>query len=268
MRQARADEALRVLSRVNGEKLARLELASIKKVIQQESGQLAELFSPRMRIVLMIGIALAVLQQVTGINVFLYFGPLIFEQIAGSGTGAAMMQTVVVGAVNLTFTIIAIWTVDRVGRKPLMLIGYLGMGISLFALGQAAYVQRTDYLVLTFMLTYIASFALSVGAVTWVILSEIFPTRIRGRAMAIATVCLWGANFVVSQTFPMMDKNEWLVNKFHHAFPFWVYGGILRRRRAIPGRLRPRNQRTLAGRNRTALVRRRGQTTAKLAAGS
>jgi sugar porter (SP) family MFS transporter len=225
-KQDRTDEALDILSRVNGKDIGRIELASIKKVLRQESGQLSELFSPRIRMVLMIGITLAVLQQVTGINVFLYFGPRIFEKIAESNTGAAMLQTVVVGAVNLTFTILAIWTVDRVGRKPLMLIGYTGMGISLLALGQAAYVQRTDYLVLTFMLLYIASFALSVGAVTWVILSEIFPTKIRGRAMALATVCLWGANFIVSQTFPIMDENAWLVQKFHHAFPFWVYAAF------------------------------------------
>ncbi len=226
VKQARPDEALHVLSRVNGEKLARLELVAIKKVIGQESEELGQLLSPRMRIVLVIGIALAVLQQVTGINVFLYFAPMIFEQIAGSDTGAALLQTVVVGAVNMSFTVVAIWTVDRVGRKPLMLIGFAGMGLSLFALGQAAYVQRTDYLVLSFMLTYIACFALSVGPVTWVILSEIFPTRIRGRAMAIATVCLWMANFAVSQTFPMLEKNPWLVEKFHHAFPFWVYGAF------------------------------------------
>ena len=123
---------------------------------------------------------------------------------------AALLQTIVVGAVNMSFTIVAIWTVDRLGRKPLMVFGYVGMGISLLALGLAAQLQRTEMWVLLFMLTYIASFALSVGPVTWVILSEIFPTKIRGRAMAIATVCLWIANFVISQTFPMMDKNDWL----------------------------------------------------------
>jgi SP family xylose:H+ symportor-like MFS transporter len=94
----------------------------------------------------------------------------------------------------------------------------------LLAMGLAAYFQKTDVWLLTFILTYIASFALSVGPVTWVILSEIFPTQIRGRALAIATVCLWAANLLVSQTFPMMDKNEWLIATFQHAFPFWIYG--------------------------------------------
>lgn len=98
------------------------------------------------------------------------------------------------------------------------------MGASLAALGLAAYLGRTETWVLVFILGYIASFALSVGPVTWVILAEIFPTKIRGRAMAIATVCLWLANYAVSQTFPMMDKNERLIAVFNHAFPFWVYG--------------------------------------------
>ncbi len=176
-----------------------------------------------MKIVLVSGIVLAVLQQVTGINVFLYFGTEIFKKM-GSETNAALVQTIVVGLVNLGFTIIAIWTVDKVGRKPLMIIGSAGMGLSLLGMGLMAYCQKTDLWVLLFMLGYIACFALSVGPVTWVILSEIFPTRIRGRAMAIATVCLWVANYVVSQTFPMMEENNWLLEKFHHAFPFWLYG--------------------------------------------
>ena len=157
----------------------------------------------------------------------LYFAPEIFRRVAGENADTALLQTVLVGAVNLSFTIVAIWTVDSLGRKPLMIFGYCGMGISLLAVGLAAHGQRTGNWILLFMLAYIASFALSVGPVTWVILSEIFPTKIRGRAMAIATVCLWIANFVISQTFPMMmDENSWLAARFHHAFPFYVYGGF------------------------------------------
>ena len=107
---------------------------------------------------------------------------------------------------------------------PLMMIGSAGMGVSLFAMGPAAYRQTTGLWMLLFILGYIACFALSVGPVTWVILSEIFPTRIRGRAMAIATICLWIANYLVSQTFPMMDENPWLLDTFHRAVPFWLYG--------------------------------------------
>jgi SP family xylose:H+ symportor-like MFS transporter len=222
-KQDRSDEALEILARVDGAEYAKTELLEIKDAITRESGSLKQLLQPGMKIVLVIGIVLAVLQQVTGINVFLYFGTEIFKKM-GSETNAALLQTVVVGAVNLTFTIVAIWTVDRLGRKPLMIIGSVGMGLSLLGMGLMAYVQKTDLWVLLFILGYIACFALSVGPVTWVILSEIFPTRIRGRAMAIATVCLWVANYVVSQTFPMMEENNWLLEKFHHAFPFWLYG--------------------------------------------
>ena len=173
--------------------------------------------------VLVIGVVLAVLQQVTGINVFLYFGSEIFETLGGGSIDAALLQQVVVGAVNLLFTVIAIWMVDKLGRKPLMVIGSIGMGIALFAMGVAGIRQATGMWMLMFVLIYIASFALSVGPVTWVILSEIFPTKIRGRAMGIATICLWMANSIVSQTFPMMDENEFLVEKFHHGFPFFIY---------------------------------------------
>lgn len=224
-KQGRTEEAMRILSRVDGESYARAELAEIRETLAQEGGSLRQLFTPGMRIVLVIGVVLAVLQQVTGINVFLYFGTEIFKKM-GAGTNAALLQTIVVGAVNLTFTVIAIWTVDRIGRKPLMLIGSGGMGVCLLAMGLSAYLQTTGLWMLLFILGYIACFALSVGPVTWVILSEIFPTRIRGRAMAIATVCLWIANYLVSQTFPMMDENPWLVATFHRGFPFWLYGAF------------------------------------------
>jgi SP family xylose:H+ symportor-like MFS transporter len=168
---------------------------------------------------------LAVLQQVTGINVFMYYAPEIFKKL-GSGTSAALLQTVILGAVNLTFTIVAIRTVDFLGRKPLLMIGAGGMGAALTALGLFAYFQRTEVWALVFIIGYLACFSMSMGPVVWVVLSEIFPTRIRGRAMAVATVFLWGANFVVSQTFPMLDENAWLVERFHHGFPFWIYAAM------------------------------------------
>jgi SP family xylose:H+ symportor-like MFS transporter len=225
-KQGRESQALDILTRVNGSARAQVELGEIKDTLRHETGSLKQLFQPELKIVLVIGIVLAVLQQVTGINVFLYFGTEIFKKM-GSETNAALLQNIVVGVVNLSFTIVAIWTVDRLGRKPLMMIGSTGMGICLLAMGLAAYAQTTGMWILLFILGYIACFALSVGPVTWVILSEIFPTRIRGRAMAIATVCLWVANYIVSQTFPMMnDDKSWLVATFHRAFPFWLYGAF------------------------------------------
>jgi MFS family permease len=224
-KQGRPQEAEAVLARINGPDAAEVELAAIRNAIAEESGSLMQLLQPGMRLALSIGIVLAVLQQITGINVFLYFAPEIFKKM-GSGVNVALLQTVVVGAVNVAFTVVAIRTVDWLGRKPLMLIGSTGMGLALLGMAAAAYWRQADVWVLVFILGYIACFALSVGPVTWVILSEIFPTRIRGRAMAIATVCLWLADFVVTQTFPMMDESEWLIEVFNRAFPFLLYAAF------------------------------------------
>lgn len=222
-RQGREAEAMDVLTRINGRTKAMEQMQEIKETIALEShGSLRQLLSPGFRGVLFIGIVLAVLQQVTGINVFLYYAPEIFRSL-GAGVDAALLQTVVVGGVNLTFTVIAIAVIDKVGRKPMLIGGAAGMGMSLIALGMASYFQAVDTWALVFVLGYIACFAISMGPVTWVVLSEIYPTRLRGRAMGIAALFLWTANFVVSQTFPMMSENRWLVEYFNQAFPFWLY---------------------------------------------
>ena len=229
LKQGREESARTILGRVGGVAAARDELASIRETLHEESGSLGQLLQPGMRRALGLGIALAVLQQITGINAFLYFGTEMFKGFGenlGLDVDVAHLQMVAVGAVNLLFTIVAIWTVDRIGRKPLMVIGSCGMGICLAAMGGAAQLQTTSTWHLVFVLGYIASFALSVGPVTWVILSEIFPNRIRGRALSIATFCLWTANFIVTQTFAMMDKSAWLLDRFHHAFPFYIYGAF------------------------------------------
>ncbi len=224
--KGRADEARQILARVDGVEHAERELREIQIALAKEPATLGQIVAPGLRVALLIGVVLAVLQQVTGINVFLYYAPEIFKTVAGSNVDVAMLQTIIVGAVNLAFTILAIWLVDYLGRKPLMIVGAAGMGISLVAIGVAAMLDQLAAWVLVFIISYIACFALSVGPVTWVILSEIFPTKIRGRAMAVATFWLWIANFIVSQTFPMMDENPWLIEKFNHGFPFFVYGGF------------------------------------------
>ena len=142
------------------------------------------------------------------------------------GTDTALLQTVVIGVFNVTFTLLAIRTVDRLGRRPLLMIGSIGMGISLAGLGIAAAMGSTAAWVLVFVVGYIACFAMSLGPVVWVVIAEIFPTKIRGRAMAVATLLLWAANFVVSQTFPIINEDAWLVSTFHHAFPFWMYAAF------------------------------------------
>jgi sugar porter (SP) family MFS transporter len=222
MEQGREPEAKAILARVGGGSFAEAEVTAIRESVGRGVAPLSELLTPGLRRLCLIGIALAVLQQVTGINVFLYFGSEIFQQL-GSNVDAALLQQVVVGAANLGFTVVAIVTVDRLGRKPLMLVGAAGMGLCLIGMGVSAQVNAVGVWMLGFVLGYIACFAVSVGPVTWVLLSELFPTRLRGRALGIATLFLWSANFVVSQTFPMMDESAWLVAKFNHAFPFYVY---------------------------------------------
>lgn len=225
MERGRREEARGVLERIGGRAHAETEMRVMEGGRKGDSGGGSELWAPGLRRMLGVGIALAVLQQVTGINVFLYYAPEIFKQL-GSGVDAALLQTVVVGVVNLAFTVVAIRTVDALGRRPLMMLGAGGMGICLAGMGIAAQTQAIGWWMLGFVLGYIAFFAVSVGPVTWVLLSEMFPTRVRGRALSVATFCLWTANFVVSQTFPMLDGNAWLVERFRHGFPFYVYAGF------------------------------------------
>lgn len=219
LKNRRRDEALATLTRVNGAAQAEVEAAEITDAIAREDTSILQLFQPGLRTALLIGIALAVLQQVTGINVVLYYAPEIFKSV-GRAADTAIYQTVIVGIVNVSFTLVAIWVVDRVGRKPLLLAASAGMGASLAALGLAFRFQRFEGpLVLFLVLAYVASFAVAMGPVVWVVLSEIFPTRVRGTAMSIATVCLWIACYAVSQTFP------WLLETFS-GNSFFLYAAL------------------------------------------
>ena len=174
-------------------------------------------------LLIFIGIMLSVFQQFVGINVVLYYAPEIFKNV-GFDTNASLLQTIIVGAVNLIFTVVAIITVDRLGRKPLQIIGALVMAVAMFALGGAFALQIKGVVALLCMLLYIAGFAVSWGPVVWVLLSEIFPNQIRGKAMAVAVAAQWIANFLVSWTFPILNDNPTLVNAFHHGFAYWIYG--------------------------------------------
>jgi MFS family permease len=220
------------LEKVGGTEFAGVEFAGIKAGLSQEQGTWGELFSAKLRRPLLIGVLLAVLQQVTGINVFLYFGATIFKTLSAStGVDAGLLQQIIINGAGVLFTLVAIATVDKWGRKPLMLIGAAGMGVSLLAMGVMAQTltdpTAASGWMLVFILLYIGCFGLSVGPVTWVILSEIFPTTVRGRALGLATFFLWAADYAVTQTFPMMNaKDSWFVTHFHHAFPFYIYAGF------------------------------------------
>jgi SP family xylose:H+ symportor-like MFS transporter len=215
------ESALKVLTRVNGSLKAQVVLDEIKATIVHKSGKL---FSYGFAVIV-IGILLSAFQQFVGINVVLYYAPEIFKNM-GSGTDTALLQTIIVGAINLSFTVLAIVTVDRFGRKPLMILGAAGMAFFMFALGFTFFFERVGLAALIFMLGYVACFAVSWGPVCWVLLAEIFPNRIRGRAMAVAVAAQWISNYLVSWTFPMMDKSTFLTNIFHHGFAYWIYGGM------------------------------------------
>lgn len=218
------ERAFAILARTGGEEFARAELADIEDTIAHEEGSILQLFRPGFRLALMVGVLLAVFSQCTGINVFMYYGPEIFKKL-GTGTNVALLNTVFIGSTNLIFTFVAIKLIDKAGRKILLNVGLIGMAICLFAMSFATMHQK-PILMLVFVLGFIASFAGSMGPVSWTMLAEIFPNRIRGRAMSIATFSLWAVNYIVSQTFPMMNENQVLIEKFHNAFPFWVYGSL------------------------------------------
>ena len=216
--KGRDSQALKVLEKIAGKNNASTVLAEIKTTLHKVNVPwLSYDF-----LVIFIGIMLSVFQQFVGINVVLYYAGNIFRNM-GTSTDSSLLQTIIVGIVNLSFTVVAILTVDRFGRKPLMIIGSIGMALSMIALGFTFFSGHVGILALVFMLLYTAAFAMSWGPVTWVLLSEIFPNSIRG-AMSIAVAAQWIANWVASLTFPMMNDNTWLTNQFHHGFAFWIYG--------------------------------------------
>ena len=179
-------------------------------------------------LIIFVGVMLSGFQQFVGINVVLYYAPEIFKTM-GAATDAALMQQIIVGAVNLSFTVLAIFTVDKFGRRPLMIIGALIMAVSMMILGTTFYMHSVGIGSLLCMLVYTAGFAMSWGPVCWVLLAEIFPNSIRSTVMSIAVAGQWIANFLVSWTFPMLDKNQYLTNTFNHGMAYWIYGlmGIL-----------------------------------------
>jgi SP family xylose:H+ symportor-like MFS transporter len=225
MLKGREAEARRVLGRLVEAPEAEAEIGEIRQSLSQHHS--GRLFSFG-RLVIVIGVLLSVFQQFVGINVVLYYAPEIFKGM-GLSTDVSLMQTVLVGSVNLVFTVVATLTVDRLGRKPLQIIGALVMGVSMLGLGLDLTLHDKGVVALMLMLVYIAGFAVSWGPVTWVLLSEIFPNQIRGKAMAVAVAAQWIANYLVSSTFPILQKNPVLLAHFDGGFPYFIYGlmGIL-----------------------------------------
>ncbi len=204
-------KALHVLEKVNGAERAKRILADIKVVTSERTEKLLTYGVT----VIVVGVLLSVFQQAIGINAVLYYAPRIFEKIGGGGDG--MMQTVVMGVVNILFTLVAIFTVEKMGRKPLLIIGSIGMAVGAFSVAFCDEYQVGGLLPVASIIVYAAFFMMSWGPICWVLISEIFPNTIRGQAVAIAVAFQWIFNYLVSSTFPAMYE-------FSPVFAYGLYG--------------------------------------------
>ncbi|RYY38885.1 MAG: MFS transporter [Chitinophagaceae bacterium] len=221
--KGRGERAQAVLERFNPAPVATQICEEIRESLQQkQEASWRTLLQPGFRRALWIGIGLSIFQQVTGINAILYYAPEIFKSF-GSDATASLLETSMLGVINLVFTIVSIFLVDRVGRKPLLLAGSVGMLVALSVVGIASWQGEGGVWLLPVLLLFMASFSLSWGPVVWVLLSEIFPNSVRSLALSIAVFIQWAANFAVSQTFPLLTGSELLRERFHGAFPFLLF---------------------------------------------
>lgn len=248
MLKGKEEDAENILTRIHGEAIARKEIEEIRNSIKEESSKVkASIFNKSLFPIVIIGTVLSILQQFTGINAVLYYGADIFEQALGFGQEDVLAQQILLATVNLLFTFVAMFTVDKLGRKPLLIIGGFGMLIGFLMMGFTLYlsdyshvnsaglptISSTEGIVsLIGVLLFIASFAMSMGPIVWVLLSEIFPNRIRSTAMSIAVAAQWLANYFVSQTFPIVvesDANK-LVSQggtFNNSLPYFLFAGFI-----------------------------------------
>jgi sugar porter (SP) family MFS transporter len=218
----RDNDALRTLERVGGGAPAAVELAEIRAAIAAESGSWRDLLLPQMRRPLLLGVGLAILQQITGINTVLFYGSLIFEkQLGMHSASSAIGANVAIGIVNFLATIAALILMDKAGRKPLLLLSTSIMAVCQVILGITFWMKNVPVaVVLIAMLACVASYAVGLGPATWVLMAEIFPTRIRGRAMSIANGFLWIASFTLTVTFLSLAKAVTVSGAF------WSYAGM------------------------------------------
>lgn len=219
--RGRDEKALAVLTRINGAEAAKRILEQIKATTHVKSDRL---FSFGV-MVIFIGIMLSVFQQAVGINAVLYYAPRIFESM---NMGNPMVQTVIMGVINIVFTLIAVFTVEKIGRKPLLVTGSIGMAIGAFGVMLSNIVAMPPIVPVVSIMVYSASFMFSWGPICWVLISEIFPNTIRSAAVAIAVAFQWIFNFIVSSTFvPMYNMTLGSMgDKFGHSFAYGLYGVI------------------------------------------
>lgn len=220
----RIEEARAALGKVMNKDMVESEIKNIRGSMVIKTGSWKEVMAPWVRPAVIVGIALAFFQQVTGINTIIYYAPTIFE-FAGFGSHkVSILATVGVGMVNVLMTVVAIWFLDRLGRKPLLYIGLVGMAVSLGILGLAFYMPgmtgALKIMTVLCVLFYIASFAISLGPIFWLIIAEIYPLKVRGRAMSLATLANWGFNMLVASTFLTLTE------KLGKAGAFWFYAVV------------------------------------------
>ena len=217
-------KAITVLRMLREEDVIEKEIREIEETLSEEPGGWKELLVPWVRAPLLIGIGIAMFQVITGINVVIYYAPTIF-QFAGIGSAqVAILATTGVGVVNVLMTVVSIKLIDRIGRRPLLFMGLAGMVVSLSALGYAFHVAALSgvlkWIAVGSLTLYIASFAVSLGPIAWLIIAEIYPLKVRGRAMSVATMANWGFNLLVALTFLT------LIQKLGRPMTFWLYAGI------------------------------------------
>jgi sugar porter (SP) family MFS transporter len=221
MSVGKSEEAYPTLKRIGGDVYAKQEMANIKAALNDVSEKVdfKALFHPKYRAVLLVGVVLAIFQQWCGINTVFNYAEEIFTA-AGYGVSDTLFNIVITGSVNLIFTLVAMFTVDKWGRKKLMVLGSIGLAINYILLGTAFYLRVKGVAVLSLVVSAIAIYSMSLAPIVWVILSEIFPNRVRGAAMALATLGLWIACFILTYTFPLLNKSVGA------AGTFWVYAGV------------------------------------------
>jgi SP family galactose:H+ symporter-like MFS transporter len=216
------DSARTVLERIRRTKDVGTELEDIQSSLAVQSGGWRDLFTPLVRPALIVGVGLAILQQITGINTVIYYAPMIFEFTGAKSASASILATIGVGVVNVAMTVVALLLVDRVGRRPLLLIGLAGMIIGLGVLGLAFQLPSLSgslgWIAEISLMLYVGAFAIGLGPVFWLLISEIYPLKIRGVAMSVATSANWGANLFVALTFLT------LIQATGRSSTFWIYG--------------------------------------------
>lgn len=226
--KGRVEEAKVVLARITSSSdEAALELADIQASLANKSSpNMAMLLSKGIGFALFLGVMLSIFQQVTGINAILYYGAEIFSNALGYGPEDALKQQLWLGAVNLIFTFVAIYKIDSWGRKPLFIAGSVGMCLGLSVLGLSIYWQQMGIISLIAVLLFVGSFAMSMGPVVWVMLSEMFPNNVRSVAMSIAVAAQWLFNALVANSFPLVNESALNQDGFNGALPYFIFASF------------------------------------------